>query len=310
MRIVILDSLTLGNDLDLTPLGTFGEVINYTTTHPSETLKRIENADIIITNKVLITKEIMQNASNLKLIAIAATGMNNVDVDTAKALNIKVKNVVGYSTASVVQHTFAMAFNLIEKLPYYNARVQDGTWSNSNLFTDVSQPFSEIAGKSWGIIGFGTIGKNVAQIAELFGANVIYYSTSGKNKINDYHHDSLKDLLAKSDIVSIHCPLNKDTENLINASNLNLLKDGAVLLNLGRGGIINEADLVEELNKRELYVGLDVLLKEPIEADNPLMHLKNPNQLLITPHIAWASVEARKRLLEGIMKNIEWFLKG
>jgi len=310
MKIIILDSQTLGNDLDLTPIEAFGEVINYATTQPSETLKRVEDADIIITNKVLITKEIMQKCSKLKLIAVAATGMNNIDLETAKELKIKVKNVAGYSTASVVQHTFTMAFNLLGKLPYYKATVEDGTWSNSNLFTDVSQPFSEIAGKSWGIIGLGTIGKNVAQIAELFGTDITYYSTSGQNKINDYHHDNLEKLLAKSDIVSIHCPLNKDTKNLINASNLNLLKDGAILLNLGRGGIINETDLAEELNKRELYVGLDVLVKEPIEADNPLMHLKNPNQLLITPHIAWASVEARKRLLEGIIKNIEWFLKG
>ena len=310
MKIVILDSQTLGNDLDLTPLETFGEVINYATTHPSETLKRVEDADIIISNKVVITKEIMQNSSNLKLIAVAATGMNNIDLEIAKELNIKVKNVAGYSTASVVQHTFTIAFNLISKLSYYKDTVENGTWSDSNLFTDVSQPFSEIAGKSWGIIGLGTIGKNVAQIAELFGTNITYYSTSGKNKINDYHHDSLEELLAKSDIVSIHCPLNKETENLINSTNLPLLKEGAVLLNLGRGGIINEADLAQELNKRELYVGLDVLSTEPIEKENPLMHLKNPNQLLITPHIAWASVEARKRLLEGIIKNIEAFLRG
>ena len=309
MKIVILDSQTLGKDLDLTPLETFGEVINYATSQPSETLKRIENADIVITNKVIINKEIMENAPNLKLIAIAATGMNNIDLETAKTLNIKVKNVVGYSTASVVQHTFAIAFNLIGKLDYYKTTVNNGTWSESNLFTDVSQPFSEIAGKSWGIIGLGTIGTKVAQIAELFGANVTYYSTSGNNKINDYHHDNLEKLLTKSDIVSIHCPLNKETKNLINSSNLTLLKEGAVLLNLGRGGIINEADLAEEMNKRELYVGLDVLSKEPIEKENPLMHLKNPNQLLITPHIAWASVEARRRLLEGIIKNIEEFLR-
>ena len=310
MKIVILDSQTLGNDLDLTPLERFGEVINYSTTQPSETLMRIEDADIIITNKVVITKEIMQESPNLKLIAIAATGMNNIDLEYAKKRNIKVKNVAGYSTASVVQHTFALAFHLISKLDYYRTTVNNGTWSNSNLFTDVSKPFSEIAGKSWGIIGLGTIGKKVAQIAELFGTNISYYSTSGNNKINDYHHEKLEELLTKSDIVSIHCPLNEDTKNLINSSNLPLLKEGAVLLNLGRGGVINEADLAEELNRRELYMGLDVLATEPIEKENPLMYLKNPNQLLITPHIAWASIEARKRLLEGIVKNIEDFLRG
>jgi glycerate dehydrogenase len=310
MKIVLLDSQTLGKDLDLTPLDRFGEVINYATTDPSETLNRVKDATIIISNKVVITKEIMQESPNLKLIAVAATGMNNIDLETAKKLNIKVKNVAGYSTASVVQHTFTMAFNLMNKLSYYTTVVHDGSWSESKLFTDVSQPFSEIAGKSWGIIGLGTIGKNVAQIAELFGANISYYSTSGNNKINDYHHDKLEELLAKSDIVSIHCPLNKETENLINSSNLTLLKEGALLLNLGRGGIINEADLAKEMNKRELYAGLDVLSTEPIEKENPLLHLNNPNQLLITPHIAWASIEARKRLLEGIVKNIELYLRG
>jgi glycerate dehydrogenase len=309
MKLVILDSKTLGNDLDLSPLEAFGEVINHATTTSNETLDRVKDAEIVITNKVLLTKEIMEKAPKLKLIAITATGMNNVDLESAKELNIEVKNVAGYSTNSVLQHTFTMVLHLMSKINYYKNVVEDGTWSDSGLFTDVSQPFNEIAGKSWGIIGLGTIGKEVARMAELFGATITYYSTSGKNKINDYHHDQLNKLLSSSDIVSIHCPLNNDTKNLINSTNLPLLKEGAILLNLGRGGIINENDLAKELDKRELYVGLDVLSHEPIAKENPLLQIKKPNQLLITPHIAWASVEAREKLLEGVIENIKHFIE-
>jgi len=309
MNIVLLDSKTLGEDLDLSPLLQFGVLENHGSTSPEETLERIDDADIVITNKVIITKEMMQKNPKLKLICIAATGMNNVDLDAAKELNIMVKNVSGYSTPSVVQHTFTMALYLLGKLAYYNHVVKEGIWSRQKLFTDVSRPFAEIGGKKWGIIGLGTIGKEVAQLAIAFGASVDYYSTSGKNKINDYHHSELCDLLAECDIISIHAPLNEKTHNLINASNLPHLKEGAILLNLGRGGIVNEADLAVELDKREIYAGLDVLAKEPIEQDNPLMKIKHTDRLLITPHIAWASIEARQRLLEGIMQNIQTFLE-
>jgi len=309
MNIVLLDSKTLGNDLDLTPLRELGELTTFSTTSFDETSKRIEEAQIVVTNKVLLTKEIMQNAPKLELICIAATGMNNVDLEAAEELGISVKNVSGYSTGSVVQHTFAMALSLIENLSSYNQIAKDGTWSNSNLFTNLSHPFYEIAGKKWGIIGLGTIGKEVARVAEAFGATIEYYSTSGENKINDYHHCDLDELLSICDIISIHCPLNDNTQNLIDASKLKLLKDKAVLLNLGRGGIIKEDDLAEELNRRELYVGLDVLAKEPIEKSNLLLHIEHPERLIVTPHIAWASIEARKKLLEGIVENIETFIK-
>lgn len=309
MDIVLLDSKTLGNDLDLTPLEAFGELTTFSTTSPFQTSKRIEDAEIVITNKVLITKEFMQNASNLKLICIAATGMNNVDLAAAEELGIVVRNVSRYSTGSVVQHTFTLALSLMGRLTYYTRAVQNKTWSDSELFTDVSQPFSEIAGKKWGIIGLGNIGKEVARVAQTFGANIEYFSTSGENKINDYHHCEIEELFNICDIISIHCPLNDNTLNLINASNLKLLKDKAILLNLGRGGIINENDLAEELNRREIYAGLDVLSKEPIEKENPLMHIEHPDRLIITPHIAWSSIEARKKLLEGIIENIETFIK-
>jgi len=307
MKLVILDSRTLGSDLNLSPLERFGALTTYETTTKEETLKRIEDVEVVITNKVVITREMMQSSPKLKLIAVTATGMNNIDLESAKELKITVKNVAGYSTNSVLQHTFTMVLHLMGKVNYYQKIVQDRKWSSSGLFTDVSEPFNEIAGKSWGIIGLGTIGKEVARMAELFGATITYFSTSGKNKINDYHHDKLEDLLSNCDIISIHCPLNSDTENLLDASNLSLLKDGAILLNLGRGGVINERDLANELNRRELYVGLDVLCSEPIEKDHPLLQIDKPNQLIITPHIAWASVEARKKLLEGVIENIKRF---
>jgi glycerate dehydrogenase len=235
--------------------------------------------------------------------------MNNVDLDAAKTMRIEVKNVAGYSTQSVVQHTFSMALYLIGKMAYYDNVVKSGSWSRSELFTDVSRPFFEIAGKRWGIIGLGSIGKEVARVATAFGAKVCYHSTSGENYGQKYLHVALEEMMKECDIISIHCPLNDKTHNLINASNLGMLKKGAVLLNLGRGSIINEADLAVELDKKEIYVGLDVLTPEPIAANNPLMHVKNKDRLLITPHIAWASIEARKKLLEGIVENIKTFME-
>jgi len=309
MNIVILDAKTLGDDLDISVLNTFGKVTTYQTTTPEETLDRIKTAEVIITNKVVITAQMMEEAPQLKLICIAATGMNNVDLDAAKTMGVEVKNVAGYSTQSVVQHTFSMALYLIEKMGYYDHVVKSGAWTRSGLFTDVSRPFFEIAGKKWGIIGLGSIGKEVARVATAFGAKVCYYSTSGENYDQKYPHIELEILLKECDIISIHTPLNKKTQNLISVSELKLLKPGAILLNLGRGSIVNEADLALELDAREIYAGLDVLTPEPIANDNPLMRIKHQERLLITPHIAWASIEARQKLLEGIVKNIEDFLK-
>lgn len=309
MNIVLLDAKTLGDDLDITVLESFGTLSVYQTTSPEETLERIQTADIIITNKVVITAEMMEATPSLKLICIAATGMNNVDLDAAKEKGIEVKNVAGYSTKSVVQHTFAMALYLLEKMAYYDTVVKEGSWSQSGLFTDVSQPFYEISGKKWGIIGLGTIGQEVAKVATAFGAEVSYHSTSGKNLQHDYPHQSLELLLKECDIISIHAPLNDATLNLINTNNLSLIKENAILLNLGRGGIINERDLACELDRRTLYAGLDVLEKEPLAPNNRLNEVKHQERLLITPHMAWASIEARKKLLEGIVDNIKVFIE-
>ena len=308
-QIVILDNETLGKDLDLSVLKKLGDVTLYKNTMPDETLKYIQNAHIVISNKVVLTKEIMQKSPKLELICIAATGMNNVDLTAAQNLGIVVKNVTGYSTQSVVQHTFAMLFYLLEHLKYYDSIVQTGLWGMSGLFTNVSHPFYEISGKKWGIIGLGTIGKEVAKIATAFGATVSYHSTSGQNLESTYLHQPLDVLLTTSDIISIHAPLNDKTFALINETNLPLLKEKAILLNLGRGGIINETDLAYELNRREIYAGLDVLEKEPIDLINRLNQIKHKERLLITPHIAWTSIEARRKLLAGIIENIKKFLK-
>lgn len=308
MNIVLLDAKTLGDDLDLSSLENLGTFTRYDTTSKNLTVERIIDADIVITNKVVLTANILAQTKKLKLICIAATGMNNVDLQAAKFQGIEVKNVAGYSTKSVVQHTFAMALYLLEKMAYYDKFVKDDTWSTSGLFTDVSHPFYEISGKKWGIIGMGNIGQNVATIATAFGAEVNYHSTSGKNLHHAYPHRSLEFILKDCDIISIHAPLNDRTYDLINENNLPYIKKGAVLLNLGRGGIVNETDLAFELDRREIYAGLDVLEIEPISVNNRLNEVKHKERLLITPHIAWTSIEARKKLLKSIVKNIETFL--
>ncbi len=309
MTIVLLDAKTLGDDLDLSALEAFGTLTRYDTTSEDETLERIIDAEIVITNKVVLSANILAQTKKLKLVCIAATGTNNIDLEAAKFQGIEVKNVKGYSTKSVVQHTFAMTLYLLEKMAYYDAVVKDDRWAESGLFTDVSQPFYEISGKKWGIVGMGMIGQNVAQIATAFGAEVSYHSTSGENLNHAYPHKTLEFILKDCDIISIHAPLNDDTYDLINENNLPYLKEKAILLNLGRGGIINETDLAFELDRREIYAGLDVLETEPIVLTNRLNEVKHTERLLITPHIAWTSIEARKKLLDGIVKNIQTFLR-
>ena len=310
MKLVVLDAETLGEDLDLSPLKRFGELNVYPRTSADETAERIRNAEVVITNKVILDRETLMMAPRLKLVCIAATGMNNVDLEAAKGMGIAVKNVAGYSTPSVVQHTFALLFYLNEQLSYYDRFVKEGSWSRGELFTHLGRPFSEIAGKNWGIIGLGTIGSEVGRIAETFGAKVSYYATSGTPHSERYPHKELDTLLHESEIVSIHAPLSERTRGLIGERELALLPEGAILLNLGRGGIVDETALAAELDRRELYAGLDVTENEPLPEDSPLLKLKHPERLLITPHIAWASREARGRLLQGIVKNIEEFVNG
>ena len=307
MNIVILDRKTLGLDIDMAIFETFGNVKNYDCTKPNETIERLKEADIVITNKVVISKEVMEN-TNLKLICVTATGMNNIDLESAKQKNIEVKNVAGYSSASVVQLAFSMIFKIMQKLDYYKKYVDEGNWQKSDIFTHIDKPFFELDGKKVGIIGLGDIGKNFAKKASAFDCEVMYFSTSGKNSNSAYKQVSLDELLNNSDVITIHCPLNENTKDLLNYENMKNIKDGAILLNLSRGGIINEADLAKIIDEKEIYCGIDVASVEPILEDNPLLNVKNKDRLILTPHIAWASVEARNRLMKMVAKNIEEFI--
>ncbi len=311
MKVVILDAKTLGDDIQLGIFEQFGDLEIYPTTDPTNLFERIQDADIIITNKVIIDREAMNTARNLKLICVAATGYNNVDVVYAREKGIAVTNVAGYSTESVVQTTFGMLFYLLMHLRYYDDYVKSGDYAMSDIFTHLGRPFWEIHGKRWGIIGLGNIGRRVAQVAESFGCDVIYYSTSGVEREENYPRYPLDELLKTSDIVSIHAPLNERTKNLITIKELGMMKKNAILLNLGRGGIVNEKDLAIALDSDLIGgAGLDVLEKEPIDPENPLLKIKNKEKLLITPHIAWTSIEARKRLVNEIVENIRAFLNG
>ncbi len=303
MKIVLLDALTFG-DTDLSGFNALGEVIVHKTTSQEQTQERILDADVIVTNKVVITDAHMQECKNLKLICIAATGMNNVDLEAAKTRDIQVKNVSGYSTDSVIQHTFSLLFYLMGHSRYYDESVKDGSYSRSPIFTDISKPFFEIKGKKWGIIGLGSIGNGVAKIADAFGADVCYYSTSGKNHSQPYTRLELNELLETCDIISIHAPLNEKTNNLLDYLELASCKEGAIVLNLGRGGIINEDAIAKIIDEKNISFALDVLTKEPMIENHPFLSVKNKENLYITPHIAWASVEARDALIALTVENI------
>jgi lactate dehydrogenase-like 2-hydroxyacid dehydrogenase len=307
MKIVILDRLTLGLDVDVNVFDKFGDVLSYDMTKENETLDRVKDADIVITNKVIIDANTMDNSS-IKLICISATGMNNVDLEYAKEKNIEVKNVAGYSSSSVAQVAFSMIFHFVTKLNYYKKYVDEGNWQKSPIFTHIDKPFFELDNKRVGIIGLGDIGRNFASKASAFGCEVVYYSTSGKNSNSEYKRVELDELLKTSDIISIHCPLNENTKDLLNYENMKNIKDGAILLNLGRGGIINEDDLAKIIDEKEIYCGIDVVSLEPILESNPLLKVKNKEQLLLTPHIGWASIEARTKLILLVSKNIENFI--
>lgn len=306
MNIVLLDTLTYG-DTSMAGFEALGNVSAYATTTQEEVSQRVVDADVIVTNKVVISDAVMQAAPNLKLICVAATGTNNIDHDAAARRGISVKNVAGYSTDAVVQHTFSILFYLMGHSRYYDEYVKSGQWQKEAVFTHIGPSFSELRGKTWGIIGLGEIGRSVAAIAKAFGAKVIYYSTSGKNENSEFEKTTLSRLIENSDVISIHAPLNPSTENLISHSELLQMKDGAVLLNLGRGGIVDEDALSVIIDVKPIYVGLDVLIKEPMCTPHTLMNIKHHERLYITPHIAWTSVEARERLIAATVENIKTF---
>jgi len=308
MRIAILDAKTLGDDISLDGFRQFGEVFVHQITKRDETIARLKGIDVAITNKVVLDREIIEASPALKLICIAATGMNNIDLEYAAQKGIAVKNVAGYSTSSVIQHTFGLLFYLLESLNYYDDYVKSGNWSKNDIFTHNGRSFRELQGKNWGIIGLGEIGRGVAQAAKAFGCNISYYSTSGKNQNKDFPRMELDELLSTSHIVSIHAPLNEKTKNLISYDKLGLLREESIIINVGRGGIINESDLARVLDEKNIFAGLDVMEKEPVSPNNPLFSIKNKERLFMTPHIAWASRESRERLVEKIIHNIRDFL--
>lgn len=311
MTIVFLDASTVGDVPNLESIRDLGDITFYDVTRPEETADRIDGADIVITNKVVLTRELMEEAKNLNLICIAATGMNNVDREAAADLGIEVENVAGYASDSVAQTTFAMILHLQMNLPGYDSFVKSSDYSKSPIFTNMHHNFHEIKGMRFGIIGLGNIGQKVAAIATAFGSEVVYYSTSGRNTDQPYKLLDLNELLSTSDIVSIHAPLNENTDSLIGYQQMEMMKQSSLLINTGRGGIVNETDLARAINEEGIAgAALDVFENEPIKPDNPLLAVKNKDRLLFTPHIAWASVEARTELIEGVKENIENFINS
>lgn len=311
MKIVCLEANCLGDDVDLTCLEEFGEVTVYGSSTAQNSIERVKDADVIVVNKVPMNANTLSEAKNLKVICVTATGTNIIDTEYTNARKITVMNVKGYSTDAVVQHTFALLFYVYEKLSYYDHFVKSGDYVKNDIFSHFDKKFFELKGKTWGIIGLGEIGRGVAKIAKAFGCNIIYYSTSGKNLNQDYTQVTLDELLRQSDIVSIHAPLNEQTTDLIRAEELNKMKKTAVLMNLGRGSIVNEADLADALeNDKIAAAALDVLSKEPMTADNPLLRIQDSTKLIITPHIAWAPVETRRRVVEEVCLNMRAYLSG
>ena len=309
MKLVFLDTKTIGEDIDLSAYDALGEVVKYGFSTLEEIPERVKDADVLIVNKIAINEQTIGNAKNLKLVCVTATGTNNLDKEYLKKRGIAWRNVAGYSTESVTQHTFALLFYLLEKIRYYDDYVKDEKYINDTVFTHFAEHFNEVNGKTWGIIGLGTIGRRVADIAKAFGARVIYYSASGSPAQEGYEQVDFETLLTTSDIVSVHAPLNEYTKDLMNREAFAKMKKTAIFLNLGRGPIVVEQDLYEALETGEIAAaGLDVLCEEPMSETNPLAKIKDSKKLIITPHIAWASVEARNRLMQIIVEQIREFL--
>lgn len=311
MKIVVLERNSVGTDVPV-DYSALGEVTYYPNTVTVEEVKeRVADADIIVSNKAPMRKEALEDAPNVKLICEFATGYDNVDIAYCKERGIKVANVVDYSTDMVAQHTFTLALTLLQKLPHYDHYVKSGAYSAQDRFSNFDIPFYELAGKTWGIVGMGNIGKKVAQIATAFGCKVIFHSITGKSTCTAYPQVDKETLLAESDFLSLHCPLSDLSRNFIDADAFKKMKKSAVLINVARGPVVNNKDLYEALVTGEIAAaGLDVIEKEPLEVTNPLSRLKDSNQIIITPHLAWASVEARTRCVEETAENIRAFMRG
>lgn len=314
MKIVVLERNSVGPDISVDCFGELGEVTYYPNTVTIEEVReRVKDADIIVANKSPMNRESLDGAAKVKLICEFATGYDNCDLEYCKSRGIIVENVVDYSTAMVAQHTFTLALALSQKLAHYDEYVKSGEYSAQDRFSNFSEPFYELEGKTWGIVGMGNIGRRVASIAKAFGCRVITYSITGKkgDGSEEYSYVDRDTLLSESDFLSLHCPLSDLSRNFIDISALKKMKKSAILINVARGQVVNNSDLYEALINGEIAAaGLDVLEKEPLQLSNPLSRLKDSNQIIITPHLAWGSVEARERCVEGVYKNIQAFLKG
>lgn len=311
MHIVMLERDSVGGDVSVEGIRQFGEVTEYHNTIASDVARKVKDADIIIANKAPLNEDTLKDAPYVKFICQFATGYDNIDLAYCKKRGIKVANVKDYSTAAVAQHTFALCFYILEKLKHYDEYVKSGGYTGQSAFSCFDLPFTELDGKTWGIVGMGNIGKRVARIAEAFGCNVIFYSASGHSTCTDYRQVDMDTLLGESDFISLHCPLSARTRNLMNIEAFQKMKQTAILINVARGPVVNDGDLYTALTMDYIAgAGLDVTSTEPMKAQNPLSRIMDSNKLIITPHLAWASTEARNRVVEEAGKNIEAFLNG
>lgn len=307
MKIVFLDEYSVCGR-DLSSIKRFGDYIGYETTSPDQVLERCADAEVVISNKVVLNAAIIASLPKLRLICVAATGMNNIDLNAAAEHGVEVRNAVGYSTYSVAETTICSALSLLREVTYYDNYFKSGEYAKSERIFNFDRPTAQLRGKRWGIIGMGNIGREVARLAEAFGCEVAYYSTSGVERDEVYNKLSLNDLLNSSDVISIHCPLNDRTHYLIDAEELAMMKKSAILINVARGGIVNEVALAEALNNGNLRgAALDVFTSEPLR-ESPLYNLKDPYRLLASPHNAWSSVEAIDRLIACIAGNIQEYI--
>lgn len=311
MKLVILERDSAGTDIDVSCFEQFGTVACYANTTAAQVAERIKDADIIISNKAPMNQSTLADAPNVKLICLLATGYDCVDLTYCKSRGIKVANVVNYCTPAVAQHTLLLALMLSGKTAFYDQYVKSGAYSAQERFSNFDRTFHDLEGMTWGIIGMGTIGRKVASLADAFGCKVQFYSASGNSTCTDYPRVGLDTLLCTSDIVSLHCPLTDRTRSLIDKHAFEKMKPTAILINVARGPVVNTQDLYEALTTGKIMAaGLDVLEKEPMAHNNPLSQIQDSTKLIITPHMSWASVESRTRLIAEVAKNIQAFLDG
>lgn len=311
LNIVFLDQYSLC-DGNLEPIRRLGNYQGYEKTFSTEqVIERCQEADVIISNKVIVNREAIERLPRLKLICVAATGMNNIDLEAARERGIPVKNAVGYSTHSVAETTLCSVLALMRRVTYYDRYVKSGEYAQSDVPFHFGMPTAELHGKRWGIIGLGNIGREVARLAEAFGCEVAYHSTSGIKREEPWPALGLEELLQRSDVVTIHCPLNDKTRNLIGREQLQMMKPTALLVNVARGGIVDEEALINALDEDRLSgAAIDVYAQEPIRSTSPLLRAKKSDKLLLSPHNAWSPREAIDRLIHCIEENIKTHFKG